>query len=72
MPVWEGNSWNWHPEETIVNRREAEIDNGFRWGVNDQTGTIYFIILNVLILEIFLLLLYRNQANSKPNRARTI
>ena len=37
-----------------------------------QTGTIYFIILNVLILKKMLLLLYRNEVNSTANCTRII
>ena len=37
-----------------------------------QTGTIYFIILNVLILKKILLLLYKNDVNSTANRTRII
>ena len=37
-----------------------------------QTGTIYFVILNVLILKKTSLLLDRNNVNSKTNRTRMI
>ena len=42
--------------------------------LSSQTGTIYFVILNVFfkIFKKILLLLYRNNVNSTANRTRII